>query len=514
MAYDLASVEGTEGKINSSTTSSVMTSPTRRIQNFLLIWLDIHIDESDQTECSDAIAQFRQVTSSIKLFNDVDQCIDFISDIIEKKAFVILSGALTEDIISILQDIHQVNSIYLLCEEGSEVEQLTSQSPKLKGIFPEISSICEALKYDTRCYDQNVVSLSFIPATSGVSDPNLDQLDQSFMYSQILKEILLTIDFDQNHITDFATHCRKEFGNDSVELSTIDKLEEEYHEYMPIWWYTYPCCLYSMLNRALRTMKVDVIIKMGFFLRDLHQNIAEIHAEQYANQTHSPSFTVYRGQGMSHVDFDQLLKTKGGLMSFNNLLSTSADREISVAFAESNQADPDLVGVLFEISIDPTSSSTPFANIRNISYFHEEEEILFSMHSVFRIGQIKQMDSNNNRLWQVELALTKDNDPQLHVLTEYIRNETSPKAKGWHRLGALLIQLGKYDKAQEICEVMLNQTSDNYEKAGVYDMIGDINQYQGKYEEAIMFYEKSIEIKKTRSSSHLSLTSSYILARL
>ena len=46
------------------------------------------------------------------------------------------------------------------------------------------------------------------------------------------------------------------------------------------------------------------------------------------------------------------------------------------------------------------------------------------MHSVFRIGEIKQID-NNNRLWQVDLTLTSDNDPQLHALTErYARRNT------------------------------------------------------------------------------------------
>ncbi len=106
-------------------------------------------------------------------------------------------------------------------------------------------------------------------------------------------------------------------------------------------------------------------------------------------------------------------------MSFNNFLSTSLDREVSLAFAESNQYNPDLVGVLFKITISPSIFTSPFANIRNNSYYHEEEEILFSMHSVFRIGQVQQIHKNG-RLWQVDLTLTSDNDPQLHALTKFI----------------------------------------------------------------------------------------------
>jgi hypothetical protein len=54
-----------------------------------------------------------------------------------------------------------------------------------------------------------------------------------------------------------------------------------------------------MLNRALRLMEVDLIIKMGFFVRDLHQHIAALHAEQYCGHHQSGSFIVYRGQGLS-----------------------------------------------------------------------------------------------------------------------------------------------------------------------------------------------------------------------
>ena len=133
--------------------------------------------------------------------------------------------------------------------------------------------ICEALKQNRTVCDQNMVSISFVKPSDETSKQNLDQLDQSFMYTQILKEILVTIDFEQNHINEFLTYCRESVVGNTYELKNIEKLEKEYHRHQPIWWYTYNIFLYSMLNRALRTMEVDIIIKMGFFVRDLHRNI-------------------------------------------------------------------------------------------------------------------------------------------------------------------------------------------------------------------------------------------------
>jgi hypothetical protein len=165
-----------------------------------------------------------------------------------------------------------------------------------------------------------------------------------------------------------------------------------------------------MFNRALRMMEVDLIIKMGFFLRDLHKHITELHTEKYGRHHHSNSFTVYRGQGLSQTDFDQLKKTQAGLLSFNNFLSTSKNCNVSLDFARRTMVTFSLVGVLFVMKIHPSISATPFAKVWNISYYKEEEEILFCMHSVLRIGQVKQIDEND-RLWQVHLTLPIDNDP-------------------------------------------------------------------------------------------------------
>jgi tetratricopeptide (TPR) repeat protein len=450
----------------------------------------------------------RQIVNNVNTFTDADECIDFINDSKEEKTFMIVSEKFSQIIISIVHDISQVNSVYIFCGNKDRNEELTKEWSKVKGVYTDITSICETLKQGAKDCDHNIVSINFVKTPDGASNPNLDQLDSSFMYTQILKEILLTIDFEQLQIDEFLTYCREQFVGNSAELKNIDKIEKEYHRHQPIWWYTYQCFLYSMLNRALRLMEVDLIIKMGFFLHGLHNHIAALHAEQYTGQNHSNSFVVYRGQGLSQTDFDQLMNTRGGLISFNNFLSTSLDGAVSLAFAESNQYDPNQIGVLFEITVDPSVSSYPFANIQNVSYFKGEKEILFSMHSIFRIGQVKQINENN-RLWQVDLILTSDNDSQLCALTEYRREEIGGLT-GWHRLGHLLIKLGHFNKAEELYEILLKQAKDESEKAIIFHYLGQITEQQGKYTEAVMIYEKALEIKrKTLPANHPNLAASY-----
>jgi len=127
-----------------------------------------------------------------------------------------------------------------------------------------------------------------------------------------------------------------------------------------------------MLNRALRLMEVDRIIKMGFFVRDFHNHIAMLHSEQYGGHQHSDTFTVYRGQGLSQTDFEQLKQTQGGLLAFNNFLSTSEKHDLSFEFARKTIHTSDLMDVLFILKIDPSIASTPFANVGNVSFYEGE----------------------------------------------------------------------------------------------------------------------------------------------
>jgi predicted Zn-dependent protease len=71
-----------------------------------------------------------------------------------------------------------------------------------------------------------------------------------------------------------------------------------------------------------------------------------------------------------------------------------------------------------------------------------------------------------------------------------MREETSSGAKGWLRLGQLMIKLGQFNKAEELCDILLQQTTNDREKSYLYHMLGKVKDDQGKYAEAVRFYEK------------------------
>jgi hypothetical protein len=292
----------------------------------------------------------------------------------------------------------------------------------------------------------------------------MDQLEPTFMYSQIMKEILLTINFEQQHFLEFITYCRAVLTDNDRQLTYVEKLQGTYRDHTPIWWYTLESFLYPMLNRALRLTDTDVIIKLGFFISDLHRQIEQLHNEQFGGSTSKKSFPVYRGQGMDKAQFEKMAANKVCLLSFNCFLSTSKDAMLSLAFAESAATNPDLVGIFFVMTIDPAQSTTPFASIVDVGYFEDkEDEVLFSMHTVFRIGTITSL-GEHHRLFRVELTLTHDNDQEFRQLTDRIREETYPRVEGWYRLGLILLAMGQPDKAQRVYQLLLEQETEEKAK--------------------------------------------------
>ena len=471
-------------------------NPPRRInvkmvQNVLLIWLDSNIDDNN-ADCRNTMSKLQRVVNTVNTFTDGDQCIEFINRMNDDKACMVISGALGERIVPRVHNLSQVDSIFIFSGNKKRHEAWAKDWSKIKGVFTEIGPICNGLKEAAQQCEQNSIAISFMATNDAISNKNLNQLDCSFMYTQIMKDILLTIKFEQVHIQEFIDYCLDAFADNKQELVNVKELQTKYHQKTPIWWYTCEGFLYPMLNRALRLMDADVIINMGFFIGDLHRQITQLHAAQF-NGT-SPSFTAYRGQGMSKTDFEEMKKTKGGLLSFNNFLSTSISRTVSLRFAHGALSNADLVGVLFVMVVDPSISTTPFASIVDVSRFKTEDEILFSMHTIFRIGSIKPI-GENPRLFQVELLLTSDNDPDLRALTDRMREEVEGST-GWDQLGQLLLKMGQPAKAQQIYEIMLQQpTNDDRETGSIYHQLGWSKDVQGEYEEAITFYDRSVEIR-------------------
>ncbi|CAF3844870.1 unnamed protein product [Rotaria sordida] len=467
------------------------------VENFRILWLDANIDKTNP-DCCNTLTRLRRVVSTVDTFTDVDPCVNFLKNIHDEKVFMIVSGRLGENIIPIIHSMTQLDSVFVFCSNKARYEHLMTAWPKVKGILTHIDTICKSLYQTAHHFNQDSMPMSFLSASGTSSSGSiLNQSDLNFMYGQLFKEILLDInEDDEQSIKELAQYCREKYSNNQVELEKIDQFEREYHQYPPIWWYTCECFIYHMLNRALGTLDVDIILKMGFFIRDLHRDLEKLHSENI-HRYKGQSLTVYRGQTFINAKFEKLKKMKGGLISFNNFLSTSQNEDVSINFSRRGlEKKPDSVGVLFHMTIDLEMSAIPFAAIEKTSSFESEKEVLFSTHSIFRVGEITPIDKKN-MLWRINLTITNEINSKLRVLISNMREEIGT-AKGWYRLNELLIKLGELDKAQKVCN-LLKQKDGEACNPMLYAQLAQIARGKGECDEAAELYDKSIQFNKQSS---------------
>ena len=484
---------------SSSTTNSAaaLPRPVRRVlQNFLLVWLDANFNESS-ADFKTSLKYLRQVVASIETFTDAQECVKFLDQIQKEKAFMIVSGSLGRQVVPEIENKPQLEAIYVFCGNKAAHEQWASKISKVKGVYTDIKSICKALQIDRENCDRAMVSISF------------NGIDALFMYTQLLKEAILQIeDDDKKSLKELGHYCRQE---EDIPEEEIVKIEREYRSHTPIWWYTAPYFLYSMLNRGLRLMDAEIIMKTGFFIRHLQQHMEKVHREQQAKNPITTEFIVFRGQGLSCEYFDRMKHSQGGLMGFNNFLATSRIRELSVDFAR--QSNSDLIAVLFVMRINPQvckQAAISFVDVKDEGYFKNDEEILFTTHSIFRILRMNMIkDGKRNPMWEVHLTLVAENDQEMGELTRHIREEMGSSI-GWSRLGKILIKIGQSEKAEELYQSLLDKTSSDIERADYLHQLGLVYENMGEYSKAIPYYERSLTMKKVAlPPNHPDLATSY-----
>jgi hypothetical protein len=244
------STAGKSGDTKEADEQSVLSKDATRyqrvnikmVQNVLLIWLDSNIDDNND-DCRNTVSQLRRVVNDVNTFTNGEECIEFINNMNEEKACMIISGSLGEHMVPRVHNMSQVDSIFIFCGNKKRHEQWVKDWSKVKGVFTDIAPICESLKQAANECEQNSMPISFMATSGDTSTTSLNQLDCTFMYTQIIKEILLNIKFDKGHIKEFIQHCCVTFAKNDEQLIKVKEFERKYQQKSPIWWYTCQICI-------------------------------------------------------------------------------------------------------------------------------------------------------------------------------------------------------------------------------------------------------------------------------
>jgi tetratricopeptide (TPR) repeat protein len=289
----------------------------------------------------------------------------------------------------------------------------------------------------------------------------------------------------ENDKEEFINLCKQQYENNSNELHLIDEFAKTYSSNRAIWWYTRECFLYRLLNKALRVQNIDLLFLLRFIIGDM--------GRQLENSKCLSPIRVYRAQQMSKDEIEILKNSIGEFISMNSFLSTSLNREQARGFLNSSDLTNDIEQVFFEIDADPRlDRMKSFSKINSLSYFPEEQEVIFMVGSIFRLDKI---ECDNEGIWNIQMVLCSDNDHQLQTLFQHMKNELGSEQTNVLVFGHLLRKMGKLDDAEKYYRRFLKDFSYNdLNMAHCYHALGLVEADKGNYESSVTWYNKSLEI--------------------
>jgi hypothetical protein len=248
---------------------------------------------------------------------------------------------------------------------------------------------------------------------------DLSEENAGFLRFQLLIDTILRLHHNEFARDEMLEMCKAKFASNPAELAKIDIFERSYVGKVAIPWYTKDCFLYRLLNESLRTESIDLIVKLRYFIYDLHNELAELQLVFLQSlPPDQPTLKLYRGLTMTLCELETFRQNETNFVSTNSFLSTTRDYQAALFFSGEGNVEDSQVSVVYEISVDTSiAHSVPFAAIEYKSIHMDEDEVLFSMAAVFRIGRIEQI---NERLWKIDLTLTPSTEGHWDILTAHL----------------------------------------------------------------------------------------------
>ncbi len=303
------------------------------------------------------------------------------------------------------------------------------------------------------------------------------ELNADFMWFQLFIHVLVNMESKGIKQRQEFYDYWKPIVAGSEKASELDKFHDSYEESKAVWWYTKEGLIYLNLNHALRVQNFTKLIKFRFYIADLSTQLKQLHKKN-GHVSSKSEYQLYRGQLMSTTELKQL--ENANYVSFNSFLSTStardvANRFISTSFAQATSGETistDLEKIRFVISIEQSlTDAKPFANITDISEGgSQDKEILFMTGAIFKIE--KPFRKDDNGITVVKLQLKSENDPDLKKLSDYLKTNKIYIRKHFtfekitlHSLGYIMVDMGKWDAAEECFRKYLIESQPGLEKS-------------------------------------------------
>jgi hypothetical protein len=126
------------GSVVAVTSSSSRLRGPRNVEYFILIWLDLNVDENGSE-----IGQLRRIINEVRTFVEPDECFSFLTSIgddNDDKIFLIISDHVGEHFVSTVHSFSHIDSIYVFCTNKHHHERWAKTIGKSKVSSQKLSN--------------------------------------------------------------------------------------------------------------------------------------------------------------------------------------------------------------------------------------------------------------------------------------------------------------------------------------------------------------------------------------
>ncbi|CAF3584851.1 unnamed protein product [Rotaria socialis] len=218
---------------------------------------------------------------SVQTYQDtqIEDCAAFVRAYKDAEFVVIVSTKYALRIIPHIYDLKQLHSIYIY-DLSNNIDSIVLYSyAKTIGVYKTVDHLFHQLADDIN-HKKFSVPLG----------------DQEYNQEKALKTLV--------------DKCRSCYSDNQTILKHLEELECSYDRNKAIYWYTRDSFLFRLVNKALRTMNIEVIFNCHFIIVDICKASEEEHEKLINEQNYSLSLTSMvqycRGQRMSRNELDQL----------------------------------------------------------------------------------------------------------------------------------------------------------------------------------------------------------------
>ncbi|UJR19298.1 hypothetical protein I4U23_022427 [Adineta vaga] len=248
------------------------------------IFIVVHDDEQQIEMYKNIATKNEDSAERIFVYNNVDECYDFVIDIVSTRQSVqitvFVGGQLVSDVVSSIHDCEEVKAILILNKPPYSDEERKAMQlyPKVKYMADHVSSKmeCDLIEQSDIEATQQIrfnesISFGFESSEDSLSDTepierSYKQLDGNFLLRFLMIICLRNARLFSSNKTDLIKLFETQYHIDS---QNINRFQETYESNKAVLFYTKNEFIYGKLNNALRTSSINDLLSFQFIYQDI-----------------------------------------------------------------------------------------------------------------------------------------------------------------------------------------------------------------------------------------------------